>query len=167
MFVPWNPYMNMNMGMPGMAMPGMGMSGMGMPGMGMPGMGMAGMGMGGSPYGTGMGGGSPYGTGGLGGVGMTGTSAGAAGGGTAGQRAPRTAWGEEGPGPEEGPAGAPDAYALLDENFRAQLLSLRLAAARHRKALQETYLAASRPARVTLDVPTAALGPDSRGSEPS
>merc|ERR1719335_1883528 len=110
MFVPWNPYMNMNMGMPGMGMPGMSMGGMGMGGMG--GMGMGGMG-------------------------MAGTSASASAGvGTAGQRAPRTAWGpEEGSGAvEEG--GAPDAFALLDENFRAQLLSLRLAASRHRKALQ-------------------------------
>merc|ERR1719197_955141 len=63
---------------------------------------------------------------------------------------PRTAWAETaetaaGPAESLPPEPAvPDSFTLLDDSFRAQLMHLRNAAARHRRALQETYFSASR-----------------------
>merc|ERR1719379_3339240 len=101
------------------------------------------MGYGGMGYGMG---GTPFG---MGGYGASGASAepvkpGANFGG------PRAAWAETaeaGAGPAESlppePA-VPDTFTMLDDSFRAQLMHLRNAAARHRRALQETYFSASR-----------------------
>merc|ERR1719487_1157058 len=63
---------------------------------------------------------------------------------------PRAAWtetAEASAGPAESlppEAAVPDSFTLLDDSFRAQLMHLRNAAARHRRALQETYFSASR-----------------------
>merc|ERR1719321_182396 len=55
---------------------------------------------------------------------------------------PRAAWPEDIAG--EPAADTPDPFSIIDDNFRAQLITLRLAAARHRRALQETYFTAAK-----------------------
>ena len=115
------------------------MGGMGGMGMMAPMGGMGSMGYGGMGYGN------PYG---MGGYGATAEPVKAG----ANLGVPRAAWADpaeakpghtaEGLAPE--PAPGPDAFTLLDDSFRAQLLHLRAAAARHRRALQETYLSGSR-----------------------
>merc|ERR1719375_1645876 len=117
----------------------------------------------------GMGYGNPYG---MGGYGATAEPVKAG----ANLGVPRAAWADpaeakpghaaEGLAPEPAPAG-PDAFTLLDDSFRAQLLHLRAAAARHRRALQETYLSGSPPS-ASAAPPAASAGPAeaAAGSQP-